>query len=189
MTRPGELHILCDIARKIGQKSTSDQEITGISANARRYYSGELMVVGRAVNGWTKRSWTPSSLSSKKDAADSAHHVLKNICRSEVAVGFCRAWSYSKPWPSNWRNPSSNSQKSAFWRVIRDVVGELHIADMNTDVWPSHLIWSNLYKISPAAGNNPSGNHRSIQRPDCIDLLETEIRTFPASPDSVFDRL
>lgn len=71
-----------------------------------------------------------------------------------------------------------NTKKSAFWRVIRRVVDELGIADVESSEWPSHLIWSNLYKFAPAKGRNPSSGLCSIQFNECKSLIEQEINTF-----------
>ena len=44
-----------------------------------------------------------------------------------------------------------------------------------------HLVWSNLYKVSPAAGRNPSNQLCDIQLADCIDLFQLEIQTYQPS--------
>ncbi|NVN97656.1 hypothetical protein HXX01_05565, partial [Candidatus Nomurabacteria bacterium] len=71
-----------------------------------------------------------------------------------------------------------NTNKSAFWRVIRQVVSRLNIADSENPEWPSHLVWSNLYKVAPATGGNPSSKLCSIQFNKCRSLLEKEIEIF-----------
>jgi len=73
-----------------------------------------------------------------------------------------------------------NTRKSAFWRVIRATVGRLRIADINADgsAWPSQLVWSNLYKIAPAAGGNPNNQLQRAQFEGCLQLLHWEIETF-----------
>jgi len=58
------------------------------------------------------------------------------------------------------------------------VVGGLQIADTNQNSWPSHLAWSNLYKVSPAHGWNPWLNLKDIQQPECIELFKLEICTY-----------
>lgn len=71
-----------------------------------------------------------------------------------------------------------NTRRSAFWRVIRLVVGELHIDNMENDGWPSRLVWSNLYKISPAAGGNPGTALQRAQFHGCAQLLFREIENY-----------
>lgn len=41
--------------------------------------------------------------------------------------------------------------------------------------WPSHLAWSNLCKLAPAAGRNPSTGLWNAQLSSCIGLLKYEI--------------
>ncbi len=71
-----------------------------------------------------------------------------------------------------------NTRKSAFWRVIRKVVDELKIADVERPEWPSYLVWSNLYKFAPADGGNPSSTLCTIQLDECKSLLQKEIQTY-----------
>jgi hypothetical protein len=64
---------------------------------------------------------------------------------------------------------------SAFWRTIKKVVHEFRIPDADTDFWADHLLWSDLYKISPEAGHNPPDPLCAIQEPRCIEMLSEEI--------------
>ena len=70
------------------------------------------------------------------------------------------------------------TNRSAFWRTTRRVVKELNIADVDTVEWPSHLVWSNLYKVSPATGGNPSDFLCDLQLSGCSDLLRLELQTY-----------
>lgn len=186
MPRHAELQILAKIAASIGRNHSvlPSNEVTGFMAMQGKYYNRQLMVVGRAVNGWTKKTWTPESLASDENVQEFVACVLRSVTASES----CPMQWVSKAWgnrtterPSNWvyhGNQEYDSQKSAFWRVIRNVVGKLELADVGDDAWPSCLIWSNLYKISPATGGNPTGKLASLQRDNCISLLETELRVY-----------
>jgi hypothetical protein len=70
-----------------------------------------------------------------------------------------------------------STAKSAFWRVIKKIVVDgLRIGD--NDTWPSHIVWTNLYKIAPAKGGNPKGHLREMQIEDGRLLLETEVKHF-----------
>ncbi len=77
-------------------------------------------------------------------------------------------WGISEP-------KTYNTKRSAFWRVIRQVTGRLGIADIETDEWPSHLIWSNLYKIAPLDGGNPGEQLCRFQYDQCLKCLMQEI--------------
>ena len=39
-------------------------------------------------------------------------------------------------------------------------------------------LWSNLYKVSPAEGGNPSERLRRIQLPGCVAMLQVEIEIY-----------
>ena len=60
--------------------------------------------------------------------------------------------------------------------MSRRVCEQLNIGDRNN--WPSHLVWSNLYKIAPAAGGNPSDQLCNIQFLGCVDLFCYELERF-----------
>ncbi|MGD0109852.1 MAG: hypothetical protein ABSC06_38400 [Rhodopila sp.] len=74
-----------------------------------------------------------------------------------------------------------NTRRSAFWRVIRAVVSRLHIANVDENTWPSYLIWSNLYKVSPAKGGNPNSELRCAQFNECVQLLQWELENYRPS--------
>ena len=186
ISRQAELKLLASIATNIGRNydNLPLDEVTGFMAMQGRNYDGGLMVVGRAVNGWTKRKWTPEAFNSGINVQDFVDCVLKSVTASESCPmqWVSSAWSNSiVTFPSNWAYHNTqdyNSRKSAFWRVIRNVIGQLDLADIEDAAWPSCLVWSNLYKVSPAVGRNPSGKQRSLQRENCILLLEKEIQIY-----------
>ena len=149
-------------------------KITGFMAMGGRLYDHTLMVVGRAVNGWTE-GVLPKHLASHAATKRYSHVVLKSVNRG-------------RPCPMRWvtdawgnTNGEYNTKRSAFWRVIRGVVERLEIADVEQDSWPSHLVWSNLYKISPEKGGNPDSALRRIQKAGCIDLFKLELQNYRPS--------
>jgi hypothetical protein len=125
---------------------------------------GRLMLVGRAVHGWHP-SFKVSDLGKKRET------LLENTI----------AFSSSVPDPimhlhNVWRKPSDQKQcnpaRSSFWRVARAVLKEF-----GPDENPlSHLYWTNLYKISPHVGRNPSLSLCKLQGPACQEMLGVEIK-------------
>ncbi len=82
---------------------------------------------------------------------------------------------------NDWKSlkPPYNPNKSAFWRVIQELVGRLRIADVNSNAnWPSHLTWSNLYKVAPYLGGNPGARLCDIQLAGCQELFEVEVSNY-----------
>jgi len=145
-------------------------KITGFLSMKGDLYNSKLMVIGRAVNGWTE-GICPSELKSKISKKEYADTVFNTITRSD---GCPMEW-VTECWGSQ---QGYNTKKSAFWRVIRSVVGELGLAELEQNNWPSHLVWSNLYKLSPEAGGNPSSSLCKIQFPGCCSLLEIELLNY-----------
>jgi hypothetical protein len=132
--------------------------------------SDALMVVGRAVNGWT-HDWRAQDVSS----ASVREKVVKETFAPTV-------WHDGRPmlWVSErWgKTDGYNTRKSAFWRVVRSTVAGLGIADVQADAWPTSVSWSNLYKVAPAAGGNPTSALIDVQVATCVKILRQEIQTW-----------
>ncbi len=163
------------ILPSVGSNATplhSDREVTGFLSMEGCRYDQKLMVVGRAVNGWTN-GILPCDLVNPTVSASYAQQVFNSV--TGTGTGVCpMLWVTDR-----WGNPSGyNTKKSAFWRVIRAVVDQSGIADVNKDDWPSHLVWSNLYKVAPADVGNPSQALQDIQFPGCLSLFEIELSTY-----------
>jgi hypothetical protein len=129
-------------------------------------YDGSLMVVGRSVNGWTE-GWPIGKL-------------LDPEVREEVVRVMRRDPEREDRCPMLWVTDLAgktghhyNTNRSAFWRVLRAFT--LQLTDANPADWPSNLAWTNLYKISPAAGWNPGADLQRVQRAAAISLLAAEI--------------
>lgn len=117
----------------------------------------ELMVVGRATNGWAERTERAFKLDEIDDPAS-------RRCFAERTLRFVRAD------PLAWVNRYGPG--SPFWRVARKVAGGLGIGG---DLWYRRIAWSNLYKAVPAAKRGPSGSLMEAQREVCRRLLCHEI--------------
>lgn len=129
-------------------------------------YDGSLMVIGRSVNGWIN-NWPIGELLS-----DPVRDQLVRSARGDAErMDRCRML-----WVTDLAGKTThhyNTNRSAFWRVLRALTFELTSADP-TD-WPSHLAWTNLYKLAPAGGWNPGADLQLSQRDATIALLRAEI--------------
>ncbi|MDP2207582.1 MAG: hypothetical protein Q8K98_02255 [Bacteroidota bacterium] len=121
---------------------------------------GNLMILGRAPNGWYL-NFSPKSLSSQ----DSRDTLLLKM-RESVDP--------SKKCPMQW-DTDYNINLSPFWRTIRQVSNDLDVADITSSDWKSYLIWSNLYRIAPLVTGNPSSRIRNLQFKYCQELMEGEL--------------
>jgi len=71
-----------------------------------------------------------------------------------------------------------NPGKSPFWQLIMGVIREKYGIEQSSWSWTDNLVWSNLYKIAPQDGKcyNPDEGERILQRPECVGLVEQELR-------------
>ena len=151
-------------------------ELTGFMAvKGRRYEKEGLMVVGRAVNGWSN-SFNPSQLNTPQER-DGVSMMIKESSYGKPSEDTCPMKWVTDQWKNN---AGYNTVKSAFWRVIRRIVLSFNIAEQN-DCWSSYLVWSNLYKIAPETGGNPGERLCSVQLGGCRTLLCREINHFQPS--------
>ena len=150
-----------------------ESEVTGFMATVGCLYAHALMVVGRAVNGWTD-GVLPEHLASDAAAKCYSHVVVDSV----NGDGQCpMRWVTER-----WGNANGyNTKRSAFWRAIRGVVAQLEIADVEQDSWSSYLVWSNLYKVAPAEGGNPGKSLCQTQLVGCRELFDLELTTYTPS--------
>jgi len=131
--------------------------------------NGELMLYGRAVNQ-SKTYWK----------------LGEDVNYEEISLNTQAASSSPKDNPDScpmmwvsefWEHPHNgySTKRSSFWRVARDVTTALRICDRDDTRWPSSLVWSNLYKVAPYSGGNPSSTLADIQLPLCKELVSLEV--------------
>lgn len=144
--------------------------VTGFLAMMGAMYKNDLMIVGRSVNGWAD-GILPSALQNKGKATKYAQDVQNSVSGN----GMCPMMWVSKCWGSK---GGYNTKRSAFWRVVRLVVENKGIANVKCPGWPSFLVWSNLYKVSPSGGGNPGETLCRAQFEGCVDLLKAEIEEY-----------
>lgn len=75
-------------------------------------------------------------------------------------------------WVEHCANPQAdyNSNKSAFWRVIRAVAKHFYPEDEL-----NHIAWSNVLKIQKDSGKNPTGRIFDSQINTCKEIFKTEL--------------
>lgn len=139
-------------------------------------YSRDLMIVGRATNRWLdeqhKKNGTAGSTSLQLQNGpqrESFLSVIKADCTTDDPMSWVVKERYGEKYQS-WR--------SAFWRVAEKVFVRLRETSSLNDEWPSHLVWSNLYKVAPEQGGNPGMLMRRAQESWCLEMLEMEIKLF-----------
>ena len=159
-------HILAPIGAVA--ETLSRHELSGFLAAKGRQYGGCLMVVGRAPNGW-EGSVYPEKFADCAFREEFTQQVQESVDGPDPMAWVQEQWGAIEGY---------NTQGSAFWRVIRRVTQCLCSTGGNGEDWPSHPVWSNLYKVSPAAGGNPGKRLRKIQFPGCKELFQLELETY-----------
>jgi len=133
-------------------------------------YDGGLLVIGRSVNGWVE-DWTARRL-----REPSVRRLAIETMRSDAEpMDGCRMRWVTDLWGAR---DGYNTHRSAFWRVLRRIVLRDPIAGTDDDHWSSQLVWTNLYKVSPAFGWNPGADLQRAQRRSAIELLKLEVEEF-----------
>lgn len=140
------------------------QNLCCFSAKKGDFYNNNLMVVGRAVNGWDNDFQLDNI---------QIEPLLEKLFPKHSVERCPLEWI-----ESSWGNAEGyNTKKSAFWRVIRNLAQTINEFSSN-DGWVSTLVWSNLYKISPSSGGNPTDSLCGYQFDACNELLKTEIEEY-----------
>lgn len=166
--REKEKKLFDTMLQEIGDKYHHQKKLTGFVAVKGMQSKSDLMIVGRSVNGWS---------------VDIQSQDFKNEIRRKKFINeiFKESNNDSKchmHWVVDcWTNRNGyNTKRSAFWRVIYKTMLGLNICSPNEVNWSSFVIWSNLYKISPASGYNPNDELCDLQRLFCQDILIEEFR-------------
>lgn len=155
-----------------------DRKLTGFLAMSGNAYDRGLMIVGRATNGWIEPGVTPRELGDPNIRGD---HVREVQQESLTEDGSCPMLWVTRLWPKKRYEKRYCTGSSAFWRSVCGAVKNLGIANVENVDWPSHLVWSNLYKLAPVKGGNPSEGLCRIQLSGCIELLGLELRIYRPS--------
>ncbi|WP_156342965.1 hypothetical protein [Devosia sp. A16] len=150
--------------------------LTGFMAMEGASYSGDLMWVGRAVNGWRGIGRSPLELADPGTAADFAASALRAAGQPGPGGDVCPMRWVTDHWGTT--RHGYNTKRSAFWRTSKRVMGALVDEPSSTVKWVSRMVWSNLYKVAPAAGWNPGSKVAEAQLDGCRKLLSVELATY-----------
>jgi hypothetical protein len=136
-------------------------------------YKHELLVIGRAANGWrSEYDLTCDDLMHADFVESLVAGLFSQNSPCYPSMTFVTDyWGAAKAV----KHHANNMRKKAFWRVVKEVVGGLRIANVEDDSWPAYIAWTNLYKISPCAGGNPSDPFCDAQLGSCVKILKEEV--------------
>lgn len=134
-------------------------------------FDGNLMVVGRAVNGWDKEhGWNHGEFASSSPMKLVTEAYEKSLV--DPLQWVINSWGHNK----DVNGKLYNTARSSFWQLSRRVLKNILPEDeWNDDTWSTKLIWSNLYKIAPTEGGNPNNTLCKYQLEYCKRILRHEI--------------
>lgn len=134
---------------------TSAPSFTGM-----RYHEDgnfKIMIVGRAVNGWEVQFEDCSSLEK------TVHSILYQENRLD---------DFAKDYIIDENDKKYYYAKSPFLRMMRTLVEKMNGTSVD---WQQRIVWSNLYKIAPRHGGNPSWLLLRDNLSTYIEVLKEEI--------------
>lgn len=144
----------------------------------------EFMLYGQSVGGWQREHDYSAPLPEGREAqarAYSNNHHSDHSPLDWVNVLWTKGnraqlneagKEFYKPFGAY------NPGRSPFWQLIVRVIQEKNGLAPSSWAWTEKLVWSNLYKIAPQDGKawNPDEGERMLQRPECVHLMEQELR-------------
>jgi len=152
------------LARVVAAPGIRQRELALFWPKIGSQYGGDLLVIGRAVNRWIDR-WVLDELSDVAAPAAVARETAEGTVNGDQLGWVLDRWKRG--------DGGYDTSTSQFWETLRRVV--LARCSEQSAVWPSHIAWTNLAKVAPWAGGNPSSRLLTIQREAGIPLLRREV--------------
>lgn len=145
----------------------------------------DLLVYGQAVGGWLPE------LDYRQPIPEGRVNESRDYCNDPASphtpldwVNFM--WSKNVPQEVAARREAHVARygaytpsRSFFWQVTTYFMQEKFQLKKPYWDWAGRTVWSNLYKIAPQQGDkhpNPSDEDCVLQRPECVRLVELELR-------------
>ena len=156
-------------------ESIRDKELTAAPCFAGNDYSHEdikIMIIGRAVNGWEVEFEDCSSLENTVLSIMNQENRLDDFAKDFIL--------YDAVEDNKVVQKKYHYAKSPFLRMMRQLVGKFTNSEDN---WQRRIVWSNLYKIAPRKGGNPSWTMIRDDLGLYIELVKQEINQY--HPDVV----
>lgn len=115
----------------------------------------KLLYVGRAVNGW-EHDWREASLEGLVEQVFNHGFNIDDIANKPVQ-------------PCGY-----NFNGSPFWQLCHQIMDDMG----ESESWSNKVACSNLFKVAPFTGKNPTNKQIKIQIKSCIDLFKREIELY-----------
>lgn len=141
-----------------------------VKGNVYHEQSVKLLLVGRALNGWTHKSEFDGAFPYEKlpDRSEYAETGTRAVCEKNRYAFF----------EENKKENYDTVARSAFWRTTRTVSRVLIGFPEDEENWYERIAWANLFPVAPSEGGNPSGKLISSQRSVAKKILKTTIDAY-----------
>ncbi|MCD2422813.1 hypothetical protein LQ567_08575 [Niabella pedocola] len=155
------------------------------SFGATEHEPAEFLIYGQAVKGWKpvfdastpfdQRSFIRDAISYSNDRYKEKNHSpldWVNVYWSKSSYStFVNTEAERDFYPSI----SYNTSRSFFWNVTYKLVCRYYGLDEYGWEWAKKIVWSNLYKIAPAAMQNPNDEECLWQEAGASALIKSEL--------------
>lgn len=128
-----------------------------------------FLLVGRAVNGW--ESLPVYNCEKYAEAAEASFDDVGRWSWVEDVNGVL----YSKDGGKTEKRKRYCVSRSPFWVYSREIFKNISPSSYMGGVWMENISWSNLYKVAPNEGGNPSAALKKLQKNACRRILDKEI--------------
>lgn len=138
-----------------------DKDLTSVPCLVGNQFAAQrtkVMVVGRAVNGWEVDFEDTSSLAATVNSVLTQKNRMDDFAKDSIVDEHGEKYYYAK---------------SSFLRMMRQLVGAFTGSEEN---WQQRLAWSNLFKIAPRNGKNPSWLMIRKDIPLYCELIKEELK-------------
>jgi hypothetical protein len=152
----------------INRGSYGEEKLALFLASVGKDYKNDLMIVGRAVNGW----WIKINKYNDQDK-DSALKCIKEGFSNDGLEWILERWGNVNK--DEEYNTFYNTKTSPFWRMAMRLSHELI---ENNDLALNKIVWTNLYKVAKEERGNPSEQLMDVQFEKCREILNSEIKLF-----------
>lgn len=190
--------LLDEMLREVGKvankhASWRGKELSSFLGTTGESYQNELLIVGRALNG-NEVKWEASQMlddDRRQEVVEMAKHhwddkrlnwVLDYWEQKRVCKDCKKKYNSRKSKCPECSSTKSNrlycTGTSAFWRVIRHVIRNIPFPEPLWNEWANQVAWTNLYKVSPSEGGNPTKSLQEVQLPYSQQILRHEIETW-----------
>lgn len=155
------LELAAENARQLG-----DRELCMFPTEVGSLWAGDLLVYGRAVNGYEPR-WKPGALANEADR----RAIYEKTVYRNPSSGDCPLRWVMDSWG---RRGKYNTKRSAFWRTVREVLTRL-APNIREESWSSYVAWGNLYRLAPGERGNPDSRLCNLQLSLCQQQLNLDL--------------